>query len=818
VLYRGDYEVSIRFTIMESKFRFKSGVNLVDSEKASYGQLAILSPYGGNVFSEMVKCEDGTVTFTLTKEMIDQLEEVGLYSFQIRLFDYYRESRVSIPPVEFGIEVREPVASEDHDNEVNNAIVGYSIAKVVDGLNENVPDTFDDEGQYNKTEWETGDRISEGRLNKIEDAIDKINQNEINDKNALNKQMTSNFNVLTSQLEYKADKSELEAERKRIDIFTSLHEGSTTGDAELIDGRIDNSGHVYKNIGSNIRTNFNKIDNTLDNDEKEIDIELEMQQGVLSKNNSIASIGVRACITVEIGYTYKISGYVYNETYPLALELDNEGNIINSINISGNDLVVNDYIYKPNNANVSTIVVNGHKKIEVKKVIKETIKETVSKIVNNKIDNNNKYLIRDAVNIDSTIDSGVLSKGGTLTNVGCHVELKVKKGETYHINGYVYSENYPLIIEKDVNGNIVGFKVNEYNDKVINDYIYTISENVYSITVNSSNEENLVIIREEIVNTKEYIDNQIEDTKEYIDNQIEDTKECIDKQIEKFNGKKIAWFGTSIPAGGYVGLDNANSYPMMIGEKLGAIVYNESIGSSCLCCRKENQVSSKNPYGFNGNFEQVSRCLTNTIEEMQWIIDNWNSDIWTSNKPLSKPAGDVAAQILDNSYENKLMRRLGEGRCDLYVIDHGHNEDFWVKGVDYINQPQDIYSKFSIQGCFNFIINLILNDNPKARILGVGEYEKQKNPQIKQLQEVYTEYWSIPLLPLYDLTGFSQRKVNTRYSWVNGKWTYDGNEKEMSILDIWIPDKIHPHSDKSGKCLEYLANIIGNWIEKNITL
>jgi hypothetical protein len=807
-LYRGDFEVSIRFTIMESKFRFKSGVNLVDSEKASFGQLAILSPYGGNVFSEIVKCEDGTVTFTLTKEMIDQLEEVGLYSFQIRLFDYYRESRVSIPPVEFGIEVREPVASEDHDNEVNNAIVGYSIAKVVDGLNENVPDTFDDEGQYNKTEWETGDRISEGRLNKIEDAIDKINQNEINDKNALNKQMTSNFNVLTSQLEYKADKSELEAERKRIDIFTSLHEGSTTGDAELIDGRIDNSGHVYKNIGSNIRTNFNKIDNTLDNDEKEIDIELEMQQGVLSKNNSIASIGVRACITVEIGYTYKISGYVYNETYPLALELDNEGNIINSINISGNDLVVNDYIYKPNNANVSTIVVNGHKKIEVKKVIKETIKETVSKIVNNKIDNNNnKYLIRDAVNIDSTIDSGVLSKGGTLTNVGCHVELKVKKGETYHINGYVYSENYPLIIEKDVNGNIVGFKVNEYNDKVINDYIYTISENVSSITVNSSNEENLVIRREEIVNTKEYIDNQIEDTKEY-----------IDKQIEKFNGKKIAWFGTSIPAGGYVGLDNANSYPMMIGEKLGAIVYNESIGSSCLCCRKENQVSSKNPYGFNGNFEQVSRCLTNTIEEMQWIIDNWNSDIWTSNKPLSKPAGDVAAQILDNSYENKLMRRLGEGRCDLYVIDHGHNEDFWVKGVDYINQPQDIYSKFSIQGCFNFIINLILNDNPKARILGVGEYEKQKNPQIKQLQEVYTEYWSIPLLPLYDLTGFSQRKVNTRYSWVNGKWTYDGNEKEMSILDIWIPDKIHPHSDKSGKCLEYLANIIGNWIEKNITL
>lgn len=201
IIYRGDFDVSVKFTIMETKFKFKNGINLAVSEKATHGQLAILAPYGGNVFSEIVKCEDGTVTFTLNKEMIDQLEEVGLYSFQIRLFDYYRESRVSIPPVEFGIEVREPVASEDHDNEVNNAMIGYSIAKVVGGLNEDVPDTFDDNGNYNKTEWETGDRISEGKLNKIEDALDKINQNEKNDMDALNKQMISNFNVLLNRIQ-----------------------------------------------------------------------------------------------------------------------------------------------------------------------------------------------------------------------------------------------------------------------------------------------------------------------------------------------------------------------------------------------------------------------------------------------------------------------------------------------------------------------------------------------------------------------------------------------------------------------------------------
>lgn len=262
ILYRGDFEVSIRFTIMESKFRFKSGVNLVDSEKASFGQLAILAPYGGNVFSEIVKCEDGTVTFTLTKEMIDQLEEVGLYSFQIRLFDYYRESRVSIPPVEFGIEVREPVASEDHDNSINNAIVGYSIAKVVDGLNENVGPTFDGNGNYNKTNWETGDRISQGKLNKIEDALDKINQNEMADVAALDKRVTNNFNVLESN---KADKSEVNSKiwgmaNMGQDVKKAMTGGSVAvvGENSILGDNIVD-GQVFPSKINNTKTVYNLV-------------------------------------------------------------------------------------------------------------------------------------------------------------------------------------------------------------------------------------------------------------------------------------------------------------------------------------------------------------------------------------------------------------------------------------------------------------------------------------------------------------------------------------------------------------------------------
>lgn len=55
------------------------------------------------------------------------------------------------------------------------------------------------------------------------------------------------------QLDNKASKTEIEVERRRIDTFTSLPQGSTTGDAELIDSRIDSSGNIFPNSGRNIR-------------------------------------------------------------------------------------------------------------------------------------------------------------------------------------------------------------------------------------------------------------------------------------------------------------------------------------------------------------------------------------------------------------------------------------------------------------------------------------------------------------------------------------------------------------------------------------
>ena len=253
VVYRGDYELEVRFTILNSRFKFMSGTNMIESEKASYGQLAILTPYGGNIFSDIVQCNDGSVTFVLTAEMLNQIKEVGLYSFQIRLMDYNKESRVSIPPIEFGIEVREPIASEDHDNSVNNAIVGYSIAKVVDPKEEKVGDTFDGSGNYNKTKWETGDRISEVKLNKIEDAIDTINRNEVNNTATLSKRINNNFNVLDA---VKADITTTDSLQNQINNLvlesggdSNLEVVQARGEYAVLNDRLDDitNGNGIKN-------------------------------------------------------------------------------------------------------------------------------------------------------------------------------------------------------------------------------------------------------------------------------------------------------------------------------------------------------------------------------------------------------------------------------------------------------------------------------------------------------------------------------------------------------------------------------------------
>ena len=115
LLYRGDKNVEVQFLILEGDYRqykLESG-NTIENLDASYGQLVVIKPTGEALFSEVTATKEGRIVFTIPQELIDEETECGYYTFQIRLFDESQGSRVSLPPVYDGIEVREPIAHEN---------------------------------------------------------------------------------------------------------------------------------------------------------------------------------------------------------------------------------------------------------------------------------------------------------------------------------------------------------------------------------------------------------------------------------------------------------------------------------------------------------------------------------------------------------------------------------------------------------------------------------------------------------------------------------------------------------------------------------
>ena len=115
ILYRGDKNIKLRFKIVDCPYTYSKTVdNIIESSEASYAQFVINVPNNGSpIFSNIAATENGYVTFIITAEMIDEIPEVGSYTFQIRLLDDEQSSRITIPPVDNGIEIREPIAIED---------------------------------------------------------------------------------------------------------------------------------------------------------------------------------------------------------------------------------------------------------------------------------------------------------------------------------------------------------------------------------------------------------------------------------------------------------------------------------------------------------------------------------------------------------------------------------------------------------------------------------------------------------------------------------------------------------------------------------
>lgn len=180
VLYKGDKNVEVQFVLKNNPFKQKNGTV---SAYATYGQL-IIDREAGPIISEVSQLSNNRVIFVITGEMIDEIEELGDYDFQIRLFNEDQSSRVTLPPIKDGIRIEAPLCEEAT---VNTTYVN-SEKSVVMPANDGImllaaepEDIFDTDGSYNRTNWRSGDIITDARLNKVEEALYMINDNASND-------------------------------------------------------------------------------------------------------------------------------------------------------------------------------------------------------------------------------------------------------------------------------------------------------------------------------------------------------------------------------------------------------------------------------------------------------------------------------------------------------------------------------------------------------------------------------------------------------------------------------------------------------------
>ena len=194
VLYRGDRNVEIRFVIKGNRF------TVLDS---TYAQMIIIRPSATSVISDPAPIQNDTVVFTISGDMIDELKEIGTYTFQVRLYDNSMNARATLPPCEGCLIINEPIATEG----INTAMINRSVVLASEIGEE---ETFDENNSYNKTEWMDGDIITDARMNKIEDAL------------------WTNTNDILGLEENYATKDELEEAIKGVDVTDQLQAYATT--------------------------------------------------------------------------------------------------------------------------------------------------------------------------------------------------------------------------------------------------------------------------------------------------------------------------------------------------------------------------------------------------------------------------------------------------------------------------------------------------------------------------------------------------------------------------------------------------------------
>lgn len=183
-IYQNDRGIVLRIKVLRYKYTFGKTQKIQEEDMiAETGMFSaravVLKPDGLNVFECPRKdIEDDCVIIHIDRTWTDETLEVGTYKLQIQLYGSdYIEERVSLPPIQFTVAPAINYPDEGSPSATTGASLVDASFVSTDGL------ALDDDLEnkiYNKTVWATGDYITSDKLNKVEDAVEYLVENQGN--------------------------------------------------------------------------------------------------------------------------------------------------------------------------------------------------------------------------------------------------------------------------------------------------------------------------------------------------------------------------------------------------------------------------------------------------------------------------------------------------------------------------------------------------------------------------------------------------------------------------------------------------------------
>ena len=524
-----------------------------------------------------------------------------------------------------------------------------------------------------------------------------------------------------------------------------------------------------------LATDVSNIENTLP--KKFVNIPVTTDSGIYEKSGVIDTRSenyVHADVLANPGEVYCIGGYKYSQDYPEVL-FYNGTSLISFSNTQSAGAFSALIITIPDGVN--KMVINGNANVNIR-VEKRGLDDGIG-VTQYQTMVDNLGAVYDPVAL--TYTTGILDRWNNQAANGRKAAISVSPGEKYFLICYKYGSDYAAYYFRK-NGSIVSYD-NTSPNGVMRSYDFTVPDDIDELVVNT-NAAYGYLAKAKTIKALPY---------------------------SKWHGKKIAWFGTSIPEPS--GYNPITGYPEYVGKLLGATVYNEAVGSSCARRGTRSAESANDPYGVTNMGIGALWSMGGTVAEKTDLTTNWETK-WRAITGYDAAMTDaIKNKAIACSYENKLMKYINDTPVDLYVFDHGYN-DWRSNSADNIANPDDPFDRSTYQGAMNTFIAAILAVNPHANIVLISHYETHREPGVIDMQESVAEYWGLPLIRICDKLGWAwNRTITSTGYWQTasggGVWIGSGGTStEYHLPQLHMQDGKHPNTDLSGKACMDIGNII----------